>query len=416
MASGLALLLATALGAEAQVEAGIRFAAEARNSDPAVTAGEARTVDLGAAPHLLLRLIGGRTSLVAAYFPTFTERSVGPDARFDYLHAGVLRLRVAPSTAFELEAFGSGSTGKSDLLRETRGASGDAGNGGTSGAEGAATSSVLTTQRVRREGVQSGFSARIAPDRRTEILLSGSVSQDGGTDRESRVVYPVARTSDVAGSYRWSATRLDQVGVHAQAAQARLAALRTDSSWASAVAGWYHQVGLRSRTWLGAGVVALRSRVPAETGPGRTTSTAVRPAAETGLAWTTAPPGTGTEGAQPVRELRTSGELAATLGATVDRLTGVAAPQFDARLRVQIPFTARAAVVGAAAGGQRWPQAGITRTGRAELGISFRLSERVLLDLSGYGTWQRSTDPAVQKLTVYGGILSLGLDLPALTF
>ena len=404
MVPGLALLLAVALGADTRVETGVRTEARARRFDPAPTPAQKDSIDISATPHLILRLTGGLGSLSATYAPRLTASDLGPDLGWERMHEGELRLQLAPGPVWSLEAFASGGAGRTDLLTENRTAATRTG-AGTGTGTGTGTNTISTIRTVDLERVRTGLSFRAAPGRRTELLLSGAVSEDGGTNARSRIALPVARAAEAGAELRWRATRLDQLGLRLAAAQARIAAHRTDSAWASALGTWRHRLAPDVELWTGAGAVMLQSRVP-EQGPPpqpRTTSRETRPAGELGLARTS--------GQQEV-----TGEVAGTVGASVDRLTGAATPQLDLRSNLRWPLTSSVALVWQGTSALAWPDTGRTRRGQLELGASFTVGPRTLVDLGAYGAWQNSTDPAVPDLSEYGAFLSLALDAPPLTF
>lgn len=408
-----ALVLAAALAAEGRLEAGVRLRAEGRDIDPPTATGESRTLDVSAAPRLSLGLTAGRGSLAATYAPTFTDVSVTGHARLDIVHTGELRLRLASDSTFEAEAFGTATAGRSELLRETTDAAGS-GGGGTD----TPTSTVLTTQRVRREGVRSGLSLRLSPDRRTELRLMAAVSQDGGADVASRRTYPVVRAADASAEALTRVTRLDQVGLRGQGAMARLAALRTDSSWVSAMATWSHSLSPRLRVSSGAGVLELQSRSPATPPTRRESASAVHPAADLALTLAPAPlaqPGSASPPGQQVARSAT-GELGASLSGTVDRQTGRASRQAQGRASLSLPLGSATTAFARGSGGQRWTETGTAREGRVDLGLSFRLASWAVVGVSGYGTWQRGASDPTQDLTIYGASLTLALEAPAFAF
>lgn len=397
MAAAAALLLALTLGAQTQLDASLRVEAAPRRSDPPTLPGERNALDLTAAPRLGLRVSGGGATASMVYSPRFSLLAVGPHSRGEQVQEGELRLQLARGPAFRLEAFGDGAAGRSDLVRESqRGGAG----GGAPG-----TTTVLSTQQIDLERWRTGGSLTAAPDRRTELLLTGAVGQDGGTNARSRAVYPVARALDGTGELRWRATRLDRVGLLLAANQTRVARARANSAWASGLVTWRHAFAPDVEAWSGAGAVWLDSRVPA-TAPatGRTTETKLSPAAQLGISRTPAGPGT------------LGGELAGTLGASVDRSSGVATPRADAHASLRWPWTQAIALTATGSGSLTWSEQSRTRTGQIVAALSFALHPRLHLDLGGYGTWQRSTGPSAGDLDSYGGALSLSLEAPPVRF
>src|SRR5512142_1846668 len=207
MAPAAALLLALTLGAEMQLDAGARVEASARHSDPPTTPGERNAIDLTALPRLGLSVSGSGATAAVAYTPRFSLLAVGPHERGELLHAGELRLGLARGPAFRLEAFGTGAVGRTDLVTERLRGSGAGAPGGTG------TTTFLSTQQIDLERLRTGGSLMVAPDRRTELLVTGAVGQDGGTNQPSRAVYPLARAVDASAELRWRASRLDRLGL-----------------------------------------------------------------------------------------------------------------------------------------------------------------------------------------------------------
>lgn len=416
MSPGLPLLLVLALGAETRIESGVRLQAEARRLDPHPASADATSLDLSALPHATMQVRDGRASATAAYTPRFSLTDVGPDAQTEAMHQGTLRLRLEEGERFELEAFGSASAGRTDLLTERRsaGASGgiDPTGAGTAGGQGAdaATSTVLTTQRIDLEALRAGVSLRVSLDPRTDVLLAGAVSQEGGTNASSRAAVPVVRGADAQAELRRRATPLDRLGLRLTGAAARIASRRADSAQASALATWRRRLSPDSELWTGAGAVVFQSRLPEAEAPSRrSTERRLRPAAELGL--------TRSGGAASPDRLPTpTGELAAILGAALDRATGETSPSVNARASLRWPLDRAVDLVATGSGGVRWSDEERTRQGRLELGASFRLAPRASLDVTGYGDWQRSDDRRVPEVNVYGAIVSLGLEAPPLGF
>jgi len=396
MAPAAALLLALALRAQAQVDAGVRLEAAVRHGDPPVVAGEGRALDLSALPRLALRVTGGGNSVSAAYTPRFSLLAVGPHARSEQLHEGELRAVMQRGDPFRLEAFASGAAGRTDLVTE--------GRRGTGTGTGATT--TLTTRAIDLERLRTGLALALVPGRRTELLVSGWVAHDGGTTAASREAYPMARSVEAAAAVRWRATRLDRIGLELTANHTRIASRRADSTSGTLLATWRSQLGPATEARAGAGAVVFASRVPDEDGAGRQTLRRMAPAAQLGL--------TRTE----TRPLDVTGELAGTLGATVDRTTGRASPGADASASVRWPWSRLVALTGRGAAAFTWPDAGTgrSRTGRLEAALSFALTPRLHLDLGGFGTWQRIDPPTRSRLDSYGASLSLELGAPPLRF
>lgn len=441
MSPALAVLLAAALGANVRIETGIRTEARVRRLEPAPTPAEKDAVDLSAYPHLNLGVTGGLGEFAASYSPRVTAADVGPDLRWEHLHEGDVRLKLAPGPIWSLEGFGSGGIGRTDLVTENRNAGAVTGTGvgtgtgtgtgigtgtgtgapGTTG-PGSGTSTIPTVGTVDLQRWRAGLQFHLQSSRRTEFTLSGAVSEDGGNNRVSQIVLPVARGADASADWRWSATRLDQLGLRLTAAQSRIAALSTDSGWASALGTWRHRLAPDLEFWWGAGAVGLQSRIrKVPSLPERETKRQVKPAGELGVLKTPPAPEQpaeqGAAGAQPGRgRLALTGGLIATLGATVDRLTGVATPQLEVRSDGRLPVTTSVAIVGSGLAALTWPDTGRTRRGQLQLGASFQVASRTLVDLGGYGSWQNSDDPAVPDISEYGGFLRLSLDAPPLTY
>jgi hypothetical protein len=407
MAPALPLLLALALGLDGRVETGIRTEVRGRRIDPAPTPSQGEAVDLSATPRLVLSLLGAGATLSASYAPRLTAADVGPDARFEYMHEGELRLRLDPDAVWHVEAFANGGLGRTDLVTENRTATG-----------GPSTVSTLGTIDVGR--LRTGLSLRVLPARRAEFLLSGAFSVDGGSDDASRAVYPVARSVESAGELRWSATRLDQVGLRLAGAGSRVSDRQVDAAGVCALATWRHHASPQVEIWGEAGAVALQSRAPVAPGsPDRRTLHQVRPAGELGLSRhapvvPVASDPSAREATAPAHLV--TGELVADLGASVDRLTGMAEPELDVRAALRWPVARHLEVVGSGAGSLAWPETGQTRRGQLELWLSLALTPRASLDLGGYGAWQSSSDPSTPSFGEYGAFLSLTLDAPPLTF
>jgi len=393
MAGAAALVVALTLGAEAQVDAGVRLEATARRLEPPAVPGEERSLDLTASPRLALRVASGEATLRASYFPRFAARGVGRHVRAERMHEGEVRLELTRGAPFRLEVFGTAAAGRTDLVSEIE--------SGTTPGTGAST--ILRTEQIDLERLRAGGSLSLAPSRRLELLLTGAVGRDGGTDARSREIHPPARTLESSAELRWRATRLDQVGLQLAGTQARIAALRADAGWGSALATWRHRLSPRTEAWSGAGAVAMTSRVPdPEAGGTRTSAEQVAPAAQLGVQRT---------GSEP---LDTTVALSGELGATMDRATGRATRGLDARASLRWPWSRVVALTGNGTGSVTWGDAGRIRTGHLELGASFTLTRRVQLGLAGFGTWQRAEDPAAARVDSYGATLGLSLEAPPL--
>lgn len=388
-----ALLLALALAAETQIDAGIRVEAQARRDDPPAVAGERRAVDLTALPRLALHVREGWLALDTTYSPRFSALALGPHSRREQVHEGEVRLRLSRGPMFRLETFASGARGRSDLLTQSI----------AGGPGGGAVTTTLSTRSVDFERARAGASLSAALDGRTELNLAGSLSQDGGTDAASRATYPRARVLSGSGELGWDVTRLDRLGLLLSADQTRIAQLRSDSLSTSAQATWRRRLTRRSELRSSAGAVVLVSRLPDAGSSSRATHTLLQPAAQLGWALTGEP-------------MHVTGDLAATLGATVDRNTGQAVRRGEARASLTWPWSRYVAAVGRGSGGLSWSDAGRIETSQLALGLAFTLTPRVHLELRGTGAWQRSTDPAAGDLDSYGAVLSLSLDAPPLRF
>ncbi len=404
MSLAAALLLAAALGAEARLETGLRVEARAHRAEPAATPAEERALDLAATPRVGLEARAGAFSLLAGYTPRFAVSDVGPDALTEVLHVGELRLGWRPGATAALALFGTGSAGRTDLVAW------DVPGGAGTGSDPTSPTTIATTRRVKLENLRAGAELRLAPSRRLELGLAGSWFQGGGADEQSRATNPVVRGVSASGDLRWNVTRRDALGIGLAGEQARVAQLRTDSVWASALATWRRRLSPRAEASAGAGAVVLESRLPAPASTGRTTERQTEPAAELGLSWAAAP-GVATEGAEPAAEPSrgTAGELGARLGASVDRLTGLAVPSLDARALVRWPLGARLTLHAQGAGTLTWPRAGRTRTGHLSAGADLRLATWATLDAGAFVTRQWSEVPGVPRVDVWGGLVGLTL-------
>ena len=395
-----ALLLAAALGADARLETGLRVEARAHRTAPA----EEHAIDLAATPRAGLELRSGGLSFLAGYTPRLALADAAGDALAEVLHAGELRLRWRPDSTAELALFGTGSAGRTDLVAW------DVPGGDGTGSDPSSPTTIATTRRVELENVRAGAQLRLSPSRRSEVGLSASWFQEGGADAPSRVTNPVTRGLSATGDVRWSATRRDALGLRLAGEQARVAQLRTDSAWASALATWRRRLSARAEASAGAGAVVLESRLPAPPSTGRATRRRTEPAAELGLSLLAAAPAeAGGEGAQPAGSRGAAGELAARLGASVDRLTGRAVPSLEARALLRWPFAPRLALHAQGVGTLTWPREGRTRTGHLSAGADLRLASWATLDLGAFATRQWSEVPGVPDVDAWGGLVGLTL-------
>ena len=105
MSPALALLVAVALGAETRVDVGLATEARVRRLDPAPTPADRDSLNLTATPHLAVAATGALGSASARYAPRLTASDVGPDATFERMHEGDLRLQLAPGPQWSLDAF-----------------------------------------------------------------------------------------------------------------------------------------------------------------------------------------------------------------------------------------------------------------------------------------------------------------------
>lgn len=402
-----ALLLALALGAEARVEAGVRLETRARHTDPARPPEAQRAVDVAAVPTASLHATSGASSLTATYAPRFAAADLGPDVGYEHLQQGELRLRIARGARFQLELFGTGSAGRTDLLTWRQGAppgSDPGAGGGTGTGTGSGSEEIATTERIDREALRTGLSLRLAPVRRVEVLLAGAVFEDGGTDARSRALHPVERGSEASAEVRWSATRIDAFGARWTGSQSRIAALRTDSAWASALATYRHRFSRQVELSTGAGALVFESRAPSTAFPDQRTSERSSSAAAELLLSRAGDPG------EP------AGTLGGELGADASRVTGLVTPSAAIRTSVRWPTARRVTFLGSGAGTLSWSDRGRTRTGQLTLGASYRLAPWASLELNGAGTWQRSTDPALLDTTIYAATVALSLQAPGIPF
>lgn len=391
-----ALLLAIALAAEGQIDAGLRIEALGRRLDPA-TPADAHAVDLTAAPRVAAELRGGGLSAQLRYSPTFTAADVGPDHRTVVMNAGDARVAFAPVPALRLEAFGHGEAGLEDrtvLRPEPLAPAGGAGGVG---------GPVATTQRVNVERYRAGGSLRLAPARRGELLFGGAWLLEGGTDATSRATNPLIRGAEASAEARWNASRLDVLGLRAAGVVARAARLRTDSTWVSALGTWRRRLSPSVELWTGAGAVELWSRKPAAGRTARTTEQRLAPAAELGVART-------------ATDLNPTALLSGTLGGTVDRITGVASPSAEVTAAVSWPLARWAAVAASGSGSLLWPDSGTSRLVSVRAGPSFRLATWSRLELAAFRTRQWSTDPLVPTVDSYGASLAVTLEPDPLRF
>ena len=447
----LPLVLAVALGVDAEVDVGLGIEARTRRTDPPPAPTEGGGVDLTASPHLRLRLSGGADFLLLAYTPRFTDRDAGPNALYEYMHEGELRLHVAPSSTWNLEGFANGGMGRTDLVTETR-IAGSGGTGGGTGTGGSATASTISvTQVLEVERLRAGLSLQLEPDRRDEYILSGSGSVDGGANTESAKAYPVQQLVDLSAEWRHSVTRRDQIGPRLSGEWGRVPRLRSSATIATGLLLWRHGTSRQTEVWGGAGAVALSSA--ADT-PVRSRQHEVRPAAELGFVRHLPPPPTDAEQAPaaegqatesttmeastsvdnatsgataqggaaasqaraPSRLRDYTADMVAHLGASTNRNTGFAGPQLDANAGLSLPAGERLALTARGIGVMTWTERGRTRTGTLTLGAGYTIRTRIVLDGGAYGTWQQSTPGAAAagapSFREVGVFLGLTLDAP----
>ncbi|HVO20939.1 MAG TPA: hypothetical protein VMU15_16875 [Anaeromyxobacter sp.] len=430
MAAALPLLLVFALGVDSQLEVGLRTEVRAHRTDPPPTPDQARGVDLAASPHFLLRLLGGGDSLQLSYTPRFTERNIGPNGLYEYMHEAELRLHVSPDPTWSFEAFAGGAAGRTDLVTENLVSSASAG-GGTGGGPGTSTSisNVTSTRAIDIERLRAGLSLRADPSRRDEYLASASGIFDGGANASSREAYPIAHIVDAAAEYRHAVTRLDQLGVRLSGEWGNVPSLRATSVTSTALALLRHRFSPELETWGGAGAVFLFSRVEATPPASPSRVREIRPAAELGLVRTPPPrppPSAEAEGpatVQPILHpsLRDyTADAVAHLGAAMDRNTGIASPQLDGTAGLSLPVSERFSLLARGTGVVTWPQGGGTRTATLNLGGRYAFLQRVLLEAGAYGTWQHSYARTAQTLQPsfheFGVFLALTLDAPRASF
>ena len=400
MAPALAFVLASTLGAPwaLQAESGVRL--EERTLHGNDTAQKEPTVaDLVAAPHLLLKALGEGSSAEVGYDPRFTAREVGTRAhqRVEQMHEGHLQLQYAPAEAFHLAGIASGGMGRIDLA-----AAPATDTGGTSTGP---PSTVPTVRLVDMKHGRLGLDLRAVPDRRSLLLVSGGLGMDGGTNGASREALPTEHVTDGTAEYRWSASRLDQVGLRAAAQRTKLPSLDSTSSWASALALWRRRAMPALDLWAGAGAVDLYSRVPA--GAAGTTRR-LEPAAELGAATVAASTGDATAPkGQPLMA-----DALLRLGAGIDRLTGEVSRQLEGSAggswAVDRTLTLSARTSGALA----WQRAGRSVLGRLDTAATWAATARVHLELGLFGSWQHTMDAGTSSYSEVGVSMALVLEAP----
>jgi hypothetical protein len=393
MTPALSILLACALGAEARVETGIRAEGSARWTDPVADPADAHSIDLAAAPHLLLRLQDGMATAELAYRPRFTARDVGPDHRLEQLHDGALHLRLETDATWRVEAFVGGTVGRTDLVTLNRSAT-----------DVSQTTAVRTTGAVDIQGFRSGLSLRLEPARRDEILLSAGYTVGGGATRRARALLPIERAATASAEYGRRVTRLDRLSLRLSGTASRLPDQHSDAAWATAIAGWRRHLTAALEGWAGAGAVGFYSSVPDAGQPGTLdVRRAARPAGELGLAYTGGPE-------------RLSGGLEARLGAISDRYTGVVSQGAEGAATLSWPATATFEAHARGTGAAAWTPAGQVRRNGLEVGASYSFTPRVRLDVGAYGAWQRSTDPGLPTFKEYALLVGVGVDAPPLSW
>jgi hypothetical protein len=388
MIGAVPLLLASALGAGGSLDVGVRGEGTFRWDDPALTAGEARNLDATVAPHAGLRLYAGGASAELDYRPRLTLRDIGPDRRRETFHEGEVRLRLEPSAVFRLEAFGAGGVGQTDLVTLNRLAP-----------PGQGTDTIPTTSTLDLRSLRAGATLRLAPDRRSEWILSATGSAGGGADAASRAFLPTERTASGDLQVSWSATRVDRLGLHLTAEGSRLPDLDGESAWSTALGTWRHRASRQVELSAGAGATGFYTSYPGT--PGRVVSRAVRPAAELGL---------GATGGEHAAAL----SLGARLGASIDRVTGEASQSAEGTALLGWPATTWLALRLNGSGSVSWPRAGVIRRAGLEAGAAITVAPHLRLDLGGYGTWQRSANPIAPTLTEYGALLGVSISAPTL--
>jgi hypothetical protein len=393
MSTVLPLLLAGVLAAEGSLDLGVRTESSGRWTDPAPTPSEVHAIDQTASPHVALGVVSGPSSISAAYGLRLTVRDVGPDHRYEAMNTGEVRAALAPNTMWRLEAFAIGGLGRTDLVTVNRNAR-----------DASATTTVATTQPIDLRSLRSGLGVRLTPDTRNEWRASIGGSLSEGTDAPSRVALPLEREATADLGYGHGVTPRDWLTLGLSTYAGEVPAEGTTSGIATATTGWRHNATPTLVLRGSAGAVEFFTSVPGGSNAGgRVVSRHLRPAAELGL--------TSKGESEPV-----SVEIDGRLGASSDRLTGVASQDFQAaallgwRASQAVGFRARAT------GAVAWPPTGTTRRGGVDLGATVAFLRRTSLEVSAYGAWQRSSDPNVPTFREYGFIVGLAIDAPTLRF
>jgi hypothetical protein len=451
MPAGLALLLAVALGSDVRIDAGVQTEARQRRLLDPPSPALRDALDLTINPRLTAAVTGGLGSATATYDPTFTASDLGPDLHRQHMQQGEARLRLGTRPPWRLDAFASGGIGRSDLITQGRnvGAGAGGGTGGTGASAGPTTISTAATLDLMEW--RSGMSLQFAPDRRTQLTLAGEVSEDGGTTPSSQVARPVARAVDGSAELAWRASRLDQLGLRAEATLSRIAALHIDAAFGTALATWRRNLTPQALLTMGGGVSVLQSRVLRNAQlpeTGRDTGRIYTPAGMLGISKAahvplppqdqpvpTLTPNPDVDDASaraphpPVvtpsqaqasdrsRREEVTGQLMASWGGAVDRTTGVATPSAELVGNVRWPIASAVALVGDASGSLYWPRSRArTRRGQVEMGPSFAFGPQATLQLAAYGSWQHTDDHLVPDVTEYGAFLRLTLTARPLTY
>lgn len=384
MTSGFALLLVGVMGAGGRLELGAGSEAAVRWHVPPTANGDHRTIDLTLTPRGTLSLLGAPLSADVTYRPRFSVRSLGPHRTFENYHEGELRLRYQPRDVWRLEPYAVGAAGRTDLVTLNRITT-----------DPTRTQTITTTSSIDLRSLRTGASLRVTPDTRTELVLSAEGAVSGGTGR-SEALLPIERTATGTIQYGWNATRLDRVGFRLTATGSRVDDLDGRSVVGTGLLTWLHRPATDVELSMGAGAVGFFSSYPRPAPPGRVVSRNLRPAAELSLARN--------GGAGQV-----TASLSARLGATNDRFTGRAAQDAEGTALVRWPSTASLTLRARGTGSLSWPVGGQIRRGTVEAGSDFRLGPYASLSTSGYGTWQRSTNPIAPSLSEYGVVAGITL-------
>lgn len=389
MTPALSLLLACALGAEADLAVGVRGEAGYRRVDPAQSPADARAVDLAATPHLSLEVREGATTFDAVYRPRLALRDVGPDRRRDIMHEGDVRLRIEPGPVWRFETFATGSHGRTDLAARNR-------------QDPSQATTVTTTAPLDLQSLTAGLTLRVAPGRRSEMDLAASWNVSGGADARSRASLPISRTGSAAGEYRWRATRLDRISFGAAAQATRLTATDSTGAWAGLLAGWIRNLTPRVEGSARAGAVGLYTSTRDPGSPGtNAVRRHVRPAAAVALTRTG-------------DQTSATASLEGRLGATADRVTGHAVQSLTGSASLGWPAAPWLALRAGGTASTEWSEDGRIQREGASLGASFPMGRFVVLDLSTYASWQRATNPALPSFRELGVTLGLSLEAPPL--